>query len=164
MGNHFRPKGLLRSFTLWSGVLVLAFLLWAWSDSRRNYTSYAGFGFGTLYVGIGNTPSIMNTPGGMIAGYNRRSAAGPPLWTTGLDITRSPLSATGIAPDLAVPLWFPPAISVDPEEDDGISGRTASVSLAHWFLVLIAVSLWGFLFHLRSRRLSRATQSSSHSD
>lgn len=140
---------LIRSFTLWSGVLVTVALLWFWADGHGSYISHASYTYGTLGVGIASHSE------GIGAGYHRSTGGRPPLMSPGFHYGRS----KGSSGPVLVPPWFPPAIAIHKEEDNGFSGVQASFEIAHWFLLLMAVSVWGFLFHFRHRHMGRSTDS-----
>lgn len=130
------PRPFHRWKSFWLGLLILAFLGWAWvrSTHRIDDISYkastssktwvASIGFGAVLLGWSDDPFAPD-------GLNFSSYLPNPSW---------------------VDTWFPEATTLQGGADVGWQ----NIRIAHWFLILLFLIPWaGFLFW-RVRRMRRA--------
>ena len=129
------PRPLHRWKSFWLGLLVLAFLGWAWvrSTHHMDYVSYktstssitwaAGTGFGAVRLGWSDDPFAPD-------GLSFSSYRSNPAWGS---------------------TWFPEAILLDGGADESWQ----NFSIAYWFLILLFPVPWAGFLLWRIRRMRR---------
>ena len=146
-----------RSITFWSGILMMAFIFWAWWDSFRHEAN-AGAGFF----------SVGNVNGGLVAGvfpgagippnatYLSNSFSLHPDW----DACQPPLLLRGTGEGLGDPDWqrmknahhageyYPVVMKMWP-------ANARALFLPHWLVLLVVDSAWMLLLVWRGRRMKR---------
>jgi hypothetical protein len=147
-----------RSLTLWSGLLVMVFVCWAWHDSERLWTN-AGKGPYALHNACGGLIYGITTPGGFPPGFH---------------FDRRPMDVYKHSPEA-----FPAPFLLRPrdlpvEESNRLMDRlirtggtirelmTFSVSgrpshlwllfIPHWLILLTVAAVWLCLLFWRARR------------
>ncbi len=128
-----RPFHRWKSF--WLGLLVLAFLGWAWVRSMHhtNQFSYKTSSISTTWFGYSNFGSL--ALGSWMDPFDR----------VGLNIDS--VGTNALPPWGRV--WFPEAANLEWSGDD----RT--LSIAHWFLILLFLIPWSAFLGWRYQRLRR---------
>ncbi|MEK7951563.1 hypothetical protein [Luteolibacter soli] len=125
------PRPLYRWKSFWFGLLVLAFLAWAWAHSTRQ---------GAAFVPTRKSPVVFLQDAGRIRiAWFRRSSPFP----QGLQHF-PPGDGSGR-------LWFAPMVEVIRLQNQFY------IHLAHWFLILLFALPWSSFLIVRSRRMKRLT-------
>jgi hypothetical protein len=141
-----------RSIIFWAGLLVLAFLLIAWCDSRSKSTNLAWVSGGSSFVlGIGNDRCVL-----WLGHYRSAGSSGvrssfhferdEVLTDPFADVLPAPPAALAPAP---LP-WFPKAYR------GTVMNGIGEIGIAHWLLVLLHITLWAALLYYRHRRIRKA--------
>lgn len=128
-----KPRPLYRWKSFWLGVLVIAFLGWAWKRSTTTL-SQALWSGSTTDVFLGQFPSYV------IVGFR-----GPGL-SPGPGFHFDDLSLHEKSVEL-----FPPGVSIVLSP----TARARGVSFAHWFLILLFFVSWFAFLAWRWRRIKR---------
>ncbi|MCW1917110.1 hypothetical protein OJ996_26220 [Luteolibacter sp. GHJ8] len=140
------PAPFIRSITFWAGLVVFFFLLNAWLDSRMQETSLVWQRTrGADYHAINREGLIwlftdLHSPG--------RSGRTPEVLINRHDLYRG--NPYPPADGFWEMVWFPPAV-----RHKAANGE-AEIAVAHWFLILLHLALWGLLIYYRHRRIRRA--------
>lgn len=124
-----------RSLTFWSGLLVMAFICWAWADSAR-YTSGIGYTAENLRVNLINS----GNGGSAVCLLFGRGVKGAEPW----DSAR-------------LPVWEEGSIFAMPQilkSDDGLP--STQIFIPHWLLLLAVAVPWAALLLWRAWRRKRA--------
>ena len=145
--DFFNPVPFTRSITFWAGLLVLVFLLAAWIDSRSKLTFLSTAKLGGFSCVVSNENSVLKV-------YYLRQFRLPSGAPTRLGAGREDIPAV-YGPSLHGAgtwhsPWFPQAVRSETMSDVG------EIALAHWFLILLHLGLWGGLIYYRHRRIRRA--------
>ncbi|WP_367871800.1 hypothetical protein [Luteolibacter sp. Populi] len=157
-----KPR-LHRSVTFWSGILVMAFISWAWADSFRGGT-WVRYGLwsatnsnGGVEVGFIDTPVPAPLATGLRTDYATRFSVvvlPAPQWTRGKDFeledqTKARWFVEKLREITSYREYLAHRMSLWPESSWGLF-------LPHW-LILLAVALpWSGLLYWRARRRRRA--------
>jgi hypothetical protein len=123
-----------RSATFWSGLLVLAFLLWVWQDSMR-YSNHVSFALGGRQHSIGSFAGQLDHVHMPV----------PPAVRVKTRGSREALTGSG----LKLPV-IPPAFTW--KEDHGFSIR----NIAIWVVILALIPPWLGAIYWRHRRWKRS--------
>ncbi len=133
------PRPLRRSVTFWSGLLVMGFVVWAWSVSYRHLsiasfwrieTTHAAGGLALLVQPAATPLAVYQNEGFIKINYGKHGE-----WIY----------------DLAMPgdsaAIFPPLLTYS-DPSDGSS----SIFLPHWLILLAVALAWAALLLWRARR------------
>jgi len=145
-------KPLLRSFTLWTCLPGLLFLIWTWQDAQKQKTYLVGD------LGTRTSVILCNDDLGFAATFAKHPPRG-----SGFDIgmMRGPSEAGSrlpFWPDFSGPESIAEVLgwSAGFEHIDGLPGESKStIHLARWCALLILLALWAGLFYWRYRRFKR---------
>jgi hypothetical protein len=134
-----------RSITFWSGLLVLAFILIAWRDSRIKvaYLHWEGRRF---YF------SLLNAESALWFDYHGFIPSRlPSTYSGGFAVGRERFPGDPFAdPSIKTnPPCFPKPVH------RFVHGPTRSIAFAHWFVLALQLLLWSALIYYRHRRINR---------
>ena len=133
------PRPVYRWKTFWFGILILAFIGWAWIDSMKHYS-------GILYaVPPQNIFVARQHAGSVVLGWDTSEQFGVHEFQS----AREPSSPYEHTP------WFPKAAAVEKH------GANTTASIAHWYLLLNSLLLWAVFLAWRRQRLKRLATSTA---
>jgi len=147
------PRPFYRSLTFWSGMLVIAFLCWAWWDSFRHDTwrTEGHFSFSNVAgaVSLGCHQSNVNSTAG------RRDIAphaAPRPGFAAFSFIDSSSKGTLPKSDLNSGRKLRALLAFSP------SGQYMFLNVPHWLLILVCLVPWLGLLAWRWRRVKRLTR------
>ena len=159
-----------RSILFWLGLFVLSFLLWAWADSRQNYTQWYPRSTTLDSLGFGHAAGALHVS---------RASVVPPPAASGSHVTVLPLQKALVrlplyrgrqihVPWFAAPRWESGFKSGGGPSFMSLGRGTASVPLymvpdvqqttlilPHWVILLFYLPAWGFLSVWRALKIAR---------
>jgi len=165
------PRPIHRWKTLWLGILVIAFLTWAWWQSTHTSVFFRCYQISGRHAGAGISLSRWAPdpkPASPLGWHLQQIDPSNKVWRQAsfeapeiLHITHETdellkyhaLEPTGktLNPRNAAALHFMPALT------RGIPGYRA-IFLPHWLLILTFTAIWAALLFSRSRRLRHLTK------
>lgn len=140
MKTHARP--IHKWKTLWLGILILIFLLWAWARSRTHHDAITIRPGTTTYYGAGSSIGRI-----FLATTDYRSGHMP---AKRLDYGSAKFPTAGP--------WFPEPF-VHPRRVD-LTRSESFLGIAHWLITLLFILIWLTLLFWRSHRMRRLITSS----
>lgn len=150
-----RPLPLHRSLVFWSGLLIFAFILWAWVESMKHHSSWTRYRRPDAWQ-IANHGSALSFKKARLVPFEGTSVLvvrdGPPRWAR---VTEHPADRHGKR-------WFPSAIQwkgadryYEPFDHRYLMwARPSSMAIAHWVVLLVYLPLWLGLSIWRARRIA----------
>ncbi|RYD33941.1 MAG: hypothetical protein EOP87_10100 [Verrucomicrobiaceae bacterium] len=135
------PRPIHKWKTFWLGILIIAFLGWAWLRSCHSADFLEWY-----FPAIGNG-FVSNGGGSINLGLNRPDVGGDPFtyYANDLSPVRSRYPLFPIAFEYERRVMF----------EHEVTGPTTAASIAHWFLILLFLIPWLFLLLWRSQRMKR---------
>ncbi|MEK7951578.1 hypothetical protein [Luteolibacter soli] len=147
------PRPFHRSITFWSGILVIAFIGWAWWSSTRvsTFCQYQCFELSNTHGGT-EINSIYSS-GGFYMSTSRTLTGLPSPALPAPFILRGTGSPTTPIPDRK-------AVSYRDHLELLMHRRSPEAWIAfipHWLTLLAFTALWTTLLHRRSKRIAKST-------
>jgi hypothetical protein len=161
-----KPKPLYRSITFWSGLLVMAFIVWAWADSQK-----------VISVGTIGSPMAIHGHSGIMIRKTHATGTGawrlpirnfyedhvisdlfpPPFsFATAVDALERKSEIHNTLPDHRRDGALPIRIVAEYWAPEGIQ-RNRTFFIPHWLLLLAVALPWSGLLIWRARRIRRGS-------
>lgn len=134
--SSMTPRPFHRWKSFWFGVLILAFLVWAWASSVGSRTEVL-----LQWDAYKNLSLIQANGRFLCVRYDG--------WNQTLGVRKPKLSHH----PLPEARWWQPAVSIKETNPSEIPGWFLTV--AHWFLILLFLILWTAFLVWRNRRMKR---------
>ena len=150
-----------RSITFWSGLLVMAFICWAWWDSAsfRSDVSMGRFGMASNYGGIVTEDVLLNSGLGFDYSRDLHRLHGPSeIFPSPCLVQRKSASEAELIA-IADPYRKGQPITVEQYlkyRMDLITAPEWVIFIPYWLILLTVAAVWLLLLFLRARRRNKS--------